>query len=151
MVRVVQVLGWPVRAAVAAARAGWLAGRATRATGRVVGGRRLALVAAGVAVGLLVAPVPGRVLRSRVRAGLAARRPAPEVLADRVRAALGSAQRTWHLPQPAVAVTDGRRVVLTGEVPHDTGRRDLVAVAAAVPGVAGVDDRLDVPGTGPAH
>lgn len=141
---------WPVRAVVTAARAGWFAGRATKATGRAVGGRRLALLGAGVAVGMVVAPVPGRVLRSRLRSALAARRPAPDVLAERVREALGSAQRTWHLPQPEIEVTAGRRVVLRGEVPHDTARRDLVAVAAAVPGVAGVDDVLRGPGTGRA-
>jgi hypothetical protein len=51
--------------------------------------------------------------------------------------------RTWHLPQPDVAVVDGR-VQLRGRVPHDTAREELVRVAGAIPGVNGVDDLLEV-------
>jgi osmotically-inducible protein OsmY len=42
-----------------------------------------------------------------------------------------------------VAVTAGR-VSLSGPVPHDTARDELVRVAAAIPGVAGVDDQLEI-------
>ncbi|HEX9992103.1 MAG TPA: YtxH domain-containing protein, partial [Acidimicrobiales bacterium] len=111
--------GLPLRAVVAVGRLGFTAG--WRA-GRLVGPRRIALVGAGVVVGLLVAPVPGRDLRERARRALAdVRPPRPDALADRVRSAIGSDQRTWHLPQPEVEVT-GRRVVLRGEVPHEAGR-----------------------------
>lgn len=110
----------------------------------VVGYRRLTLVVIGVAIGLLVAPVPGEALRRRLRETLDQRAGvAPTGVEDRVREALSSAPSTWHLDQPAVALVDGR-IVLTGPVPHETGRNELVRVAAAVRGVAGVDDHLTV-------
>ena len=143
-----RVLSWPVRLAATvtgvAASAGWR-------VGRIVGGRRLVLLAAGVVAGLVLAPVPGRDVRSRLRRAWSARPRGPAAradLADRVREALSSAQRTWHLPQPEVEVT-GRVVVLRGEVPHETARRDLERAAASVPGVTGVDNRLALAGTSP--
>lgn len=141
---ILRLLGLPVRAATGTAG---VAVRAGYRTGRAIGFRRVLVLATGVAVGLLVAPASGRDLRARARQALASRGSGD--LATRVRAQLGSAQRTWHLPQPDVEVT-GRRVVLRGEVPHETARQDLERVAAAVPGVAGVDNLLRLsagPGT----
>lgn len=114
-----------------------------RGTLRLVGYRRITLLATGVLAGLLLAPVPGEQLRRRLREVLDERRGAgpPGDLVERVREALSSSPSTWHLPQPAVVLADGR-IVLTGPVPHDTGRDELVRVAAAVRGVAAVDDRL---------
>src|SRR5262245_60778056 len=51
---------WPLRAGVFGVSAGYR-------TGRVLGYRRLLLLAAGVGIGLLVAPTPGRELRQKVR------------------------------------------------------------------------------------
>lgn len=132
----------PIRAAGVGAKVGYR-------TGRLVGFRRLTVFAVGVGVGLLVAPVAGRELRSRVR-GFAekqmGRLPDGE-LATRVRLELGQSPRTWHLPQPAVSVGGGR-VTLTGEVPHQSGRHDLERTAAAVKGVTGVENLIAVTGTG---
>jgi hypothetical protein len=121
----------------APARVGW---RATRAAG--VSG--VVCFVLGLVLGLLFAPGPGRELRAKLRrladggAGLS-----DEELADRVAFELGHAPRTWHLPQPEVAVVAGR-VSLMGSVPHDTARDELVRVAAAIPGVAAVDDQLQL-------
>jgi BON domain len=141
---VLRMLVLPFRAGVGAGRLGFVAG--WRA-GRFVGPERLVLVGAGVAVGLLVAPVPGRVLRERARRAVAERGQAPGSLAERVAEALRSDPRTGQLVQPEVEVT-GRRVVLRGTVPHETARGDLGRVAGAVPGVAAVDNLLQLPGTG---
>jgi hypothetical protein len=46
-------------------------------TGRLLGYRRLTVFGIGVAVGLLVAPVPGRVLREKLQARLNPPRPEP--------------------------------------------------------------------------
>ena len=66
-------------------------------------------------------------------------------LVDRVRFELSHSPKTWHLPQPEVDVQAGQ-VVLTGTVPHETGRDDLERAAAAVPGVSGVENQLLVTG-----
>lgn len=98
----------------------------------------------GLALGLLFAPGPGRELREKLRrlvSGEAA--VTDDELADKVSFELGHAPRTWHLPQPQVKVVMGR-VELAGSVPHETARDELVRVAAAIPGVKGVDDRLGV-------
>jgi osmotically-inducible protein OsmY len=121
-----------------------------RGTLRAVGYRRIALLVTGALAGLLLAPVPGEQLRSRLREVLDERRGAapPADVAERVREALSAAPSTWHLPQPALSLVDGR-IVLTGTVPHETGRDELVRVATAVRGVAGVDDRLTIGAAGP--
>ena len=99
---------------------------------------------AGVGVGLLVAPVTGVEMRERLRRAIEARRPvADQDLAERVRFELSHSPRTWHLPQPAVEV-NGHVAVLRGQVPHETGRADLERAAAAVAGVAGVDNQVVV-------
>jgi hypothetical protein len=48
-------------------------------TGRLLGYRRIVMLALGVAVGLLVAPVPGRELRERILDRLAGSRPMGEL------------------------------------------------------------------------
>lgn len=111
-------------------------------------GRALGLIpfALGVAVGVLVAPGPGREMRERLRRRIEDLRPVDDAtLADRVRYQLAHAPRTWHLAQPEVSVTGGI-VTLTGAVPDTAARADLLETAAEVPGVRGVEDRLTVTG-----
>ncbi len=112
--------------------------------GRLLGVKRVVVFGAGVGVGLLVAPVTGTEMRERLRRAIEARRPvADHDLAERVRFELSHSPRTWHLPQPVVEVT-GHVAVLRGQVPHETGRADLERAAAAVAGVAGVDNQVTV-------
>ena len=89
-------------------------------------------------------PGPGRELRERLRA-LWARRAAPSdaELAERVVFELEHAPRTWHLAQPTVTVVSGR-AILSGTVSQATERDELGRVAAAVPGVAAVDNLLEL-------
>jgi hypothetical protein len=115
--------------------------------GSLVGYRRLVTFGLGVAVGLLLAPVPGRELRARIERAMREGLPADDDdVAERVRSELSRSPRTWHLPQPTVGAAAGG-VVLEGEVPHEQGRADLERTAAAVPGVGSVDNRLVVSGT----
>ncbi|WP_208029498.1 BON domain-containing protein [Rhabdothermincola sediminis] len=98
----------------------------------------------GLVIGLLFAPSKGREMRAKLRRLLTGQSGlSDEELADRVAFELGHAPRTWHLPQPDVAVVD-RRVQLRGTVPHETAREELLRVAANIPGVAGVDDLLEL-------
>jgi hypothetical protein len=116
--------------------------------GRAVGVRRLFFFGLGLGVGLLVAPMTGPEARARLRELLEQRRGAgSEDLAERVRFELSNSPRTWHLPQPTVEVV-GQVAVLRGQVPHDAGRADLGRTAAAVAGVAEVDNRVEVAGPG---
>jgi hypothetical protein len=120
-------------------------------SGRLVGYRRLFFVGVGIAIGVLLAPQAGAETRAKLLALLdgSGAKPAGEGgLAERVRYELLNSPRTWHLPQPAVEVV-GRSAVLRGTVPHETGRADLERTAAAVPGVASVDNQIQVapPGT----
>jgi hypothetical protein len=123
--------------------------KVTRRTVRVVGYRRVVVFAAGVGVGLLLAPVPGDQLRAKLRDALAqlglggAGLGAPADVASAVRDELASSPRTWHLPQPAVTAAEGR-VTLSGEVPHATAAADLERAARAVRGVHEVDNRLRI-------
>ena len=125
-------------------------------TGRLLGYRRLVVFGIGVGVGLLAAPVPGRELRARLRQEIEQRRAggSDDDVAERVRFELSHSPRTWHLPQPEVDVVAGT-AVLRGEVPHDEGRDDLERAAAAVSGVAAVDNHVAVsaktPGTNGHH
>ncbi|QGG94847.1 BON domain-containing protein [Actinomarinicola tropica] len=64
-------------------------------------------------------------------------------LAGRVRAALEGGPATSHLPQPQVAVAGGV-VTLSGGVPDETTRTELLAAAATTEGVVSVVDRLVV-------
>src|SRR3954465_4355033 len=70
-------------------------------TGRLLGYRRLFVLGVGIAIGLLLAPGPGRELREKIKGLLAgAMPPADPDLGERVRFELSHSPRTWHLPQP---------------------------------------------------
>lgn len=132
---------------VGAFRAGWWSAkvpvRVTARTTRVLGAKAVVLFVAGVAVGVIFAPVSGSELRLRLRRRLAGGPITDTELADKVEFELAHAPRTWHLPQPEVAVLQGR-VELTGEVPHERGRDELERVASAVAGVVAVENHLVV-------
>ena len=137
----------------AGVKTGYYAGRLSvgttyRAT-RFVGLSRLLAIGLGVGIGLLIAPTSGEELRERLRRQWEARNaPASDdAVAERVRYELSHSPRTWHLPQPAVDVVSGT-AILTGGAPHETGKADIERAAAAVPGVADVDNRLVVGSTG---
>jgi BON domain-containing protein len=130
-------------------RAGYAAGRrsartAYRAT-RLLGFKRMLVFGAGIGIGLMVAPRAGVETRERLRQWWDDRRgPATDAdLAERVRQELAQSPRTWHLPQPDVAVVEGR-VVLSGSAPHSSGKTDLERTAAAVAGVVEVESSLVV-------
>jgi hypothetical protein len=125
------------RVGTAPVRVGW---RATRAAG-IAGVMCFVL---GLAAGLLFAPGSGRELRQKAKRLLAGGGPlSDDELAQKVGFELGHAPRTWHLPQPEVQVSAGR-VRLTGTVPHETARDELLRVAESVQGVNGVEDDLAV-------
>ncbi|MEZ5141345.1 MAG: BON domain-containing protein [Acidimicrobiales bacterium] len=132
----------------AAFRIGLAVGRApvrvSQRAVRLAGVKGVLLFLVGLVVGLVLAPVPGRQLRARLRA-LAAGGAAPsdEELAATVTFELSHAPRTWHLTQPEVSV-EGGRVTLTGAAPDDAARDELVTVVAGIPGVVDVVDRLEV-------
>ena len=116
-------------------------------TGRLLGYRRLTVFAIGVFVGLLIAPGPGEELRARLKEWMQGLQlPSDPDLGDRVRFELSHSPRTWHLPQPEVDVQDGR-VVLSGDVPHESARTDFEQTVTAVPGVTGVENLLTISGT----
>jgi hypothetical protein len=112
---------------------------------RLLGYRRLFVFGAGVGVGLLFAPGPGTELRARLREVVEGLKgaPTPDV-GSRVRDELSSSPRTWHLPQPAVAVDATGTVTLSGEVPDAAAATDLERVASGVRGVTAVANRLTV-------
>ncbi len=118
--------------------------RLSNGVGRVLGLRAVVTLVAGVVLGLLFAPGPGRELRSRLRALSAARRMTSDAeLTERVTFELEHAPRTWHLPQPDITVVGGR-VVLRGSVALDSAREELGRVAGAVPGVSAVENLVAV-------
>ena len=118
--------------------------RISSGLGRLLGLRAVLTLVAGVALGLLFAPGPGRELRSRLRALSAARHLSSDAeLTERVTFELEHAPRTWHLPQPEVTVVGGR-VVLRGSVALDSAREELGRVAGAVPGVSAVENLVVV-------
>jgi hypothetical protein len=120
--------------------------RITNRLGRLLGARTVVALVLGVAVGLLVAPGPGRDLRDRIRRFVAERRgTGDQDLAERVSFELEHAPRTWHLPQPEVSVLGGR-VTLTGSVELDAARDELGRVASAVPGVSTLENLVVVAG-----
>ena len=100
-------------------------------------------------MGLLIAPMTGRELRTRIQ-HLIDERMGTGDLADRIRFELSHSPRTWHLPQPDVEVIGGT-AILRGEVPHEVGRADLERTAAAVAGVVHVENQVDVAGTNGHH
>ena len=140
-------LAWlPVRLSLGTAKVGAKTGYRA---GRLVGYRRLFVLGTGVAIGLLVAPVTGRELRSAIRRKIEARGVTDAELLERVRFELAHHPRTWHLPQPDVTVFE-RRVTLRGEIPDDAARNEMLRAAGALAGVAGVEDRFLVTGTAAA-
>ena len=134
-------------------KTGYLAGRlsvgSTYKVGRFVGISRLLALALGVGIGVLIAPTTGAELRQQLRRKWEGRHaPASDdAVAERVRYELSHSPRTWHLPQPEVDVVGGT-AILTGGAPHETGKADIERAAAAVPGVAEVDNRLVVGAVG---
>jgi len=110
---------------------------------RLVGFRGWVFLIGGVAVGLLLAPEPGRDLRLKLQRLLDQGGTSDTDLAEKVTFELAHAPRTWHLDQPDVSVIGGR-VTLRGAVPGDDAREELARVAGAVPGVAGVDNHVTV-------
>lgn len=150
MFTLIRLLFLPVKVGVGTTKLGVKAGYRT---GRLLGYRRIFVFGAGIAVGLLVAPLTGEQARAKLRAALDDRRGGRGDLAERVRYELSHSPRTWHLPQPQVEVVGGR-ATLRGEVPHETGRADLERTAAAVAGVVDVDNQLAIgarPGTNGHH
>ena len=115
-----------------------------RAT-RLAGISGVVCLVLGLAIGLLFAPTTGAKLRAKLlaRFGVGSEVLTDDELAEKVTFELGHAPRTWHLPQPQVYVTAGR-AQLRGSVSDDEARDELVRVAAAIPGVAGVDDLLEI-------
>lgn len=117
---------------------------------RIIGYRRVALLATGAAIGALVTPVAGAELRAKIIAEYKRRRAGTEPSVEqRVRDHLAKSPRTWHLPQPevvAVAIGDtaGWEIILAGEVPEETARVDLEQATRSVAGVQSVDNRLRV-------
>jgi hypothetical protein len=147
-----RLLYLPVKLGLSAVESAFQAGRfagevsvsAGRGTTRLLGVRGTLALLLGIGLGLAFAPVPGRDLRARVKAWLARRPGVSDAdIADRVTFELEHAPRTWHLPQPTVTVARGR-VVLGGHVAHESSRGELGRVAAAVPGVSGVDNLIEV-------
>jgi hypothetical protein len=141
---VVRLVFFPIKVGTKATK---VAAKTGYRTGRLLGYRRLFVFGLGVAVGLLVAPGPGRELRDKLKGLLAsAAPPSDPELGERVRHELSHSPRTWHLPQPEVDVQDGR-VVLSGAVPHATARADFERTVSGVPGVMSVENLLTVSGT----
>lgn len=119
--------------------------------GRLVGYRRVFVFGVGVAVGMLLAPEPGRELRRRIlqATGTGSLPPPDDLtddLAEQVRTHLRQAPRTWHLPQPVVTEVSPGRVRLDGTVADDTARRDLESTVSQVDGVDTVDNQLRLSG-----
>ncbi|MEY2403506.1 MAG: hypothetical protein QOD38_1057 [Acidimicrobiaceae bacterium] len=141
---VVRLVFFPIKVGTTATK---VAAKTGYRTGRLLGYRRLFVFGVGIAVGVLIAPGPGRELRAKLQALLAGT-PAPSdpELSDLVRFELSHSPRTWHLPQPEIAV-DGGRVVISGAVPHATARADLERTVTGVPGVMAVENLLTVTGT----
>jgi hypothetical protein len=138
----IRLLFLPAKVGVGSTKLGMKAGYRT---GRLLGYRRLFVFGAGVALGLLIAPTPGRELRAKLQGMLDERRGGGD-LAAKVRYELSHSPRTWHLPQPEVEVVGGT-AILRGEVPHEVGRVDLERTAAAVAGVVDVDNHVGISGT----
>jgi hypothetical protein len=140
------LLTLPIRAVLFGFKLGTGSMKLTHRTIRLLGYRRLFFLGTGIAVGLLIAPTTGAELRAKLAELLEGLQgTAPVDLAANVRDELASSPRTWHLPQPDVAIETGR-VTLTGEVPHATAAADLERTVRAVKGVVDVDNRLRIAG-----
>ena len=116
---------------------------------RFVGLDRIAAFGAGVAAGMAMAPKPAAQLQAGVAQREEQRAARGGDVGVAVRHELATSPRTWHLPQPGVTV-HGDRVRLTGAVPHEQARLDLIRTAGSIAGVRAVDDDLTVEAeTGP--
>ena len=115
-------------------------------TVRLIGFRGWLFLAAGIGIGLLLAPEPGRDLRIKLQKLLEGGGTSDAELAEKVTFELAHAPRTWHLDQPDVSVVSGR-VTLRGTVPGDDARDELARVAGAIPGVSGVENHVTVSDT----
>ena len=147
MFTLIRLIFLPAKVGLGTTRLGVKAGYRT---GRVLGYKRLFVFAAGVGVGLLVAPMTGRELRTRIQQLIDERMGKGGDLEERVRYELSHSPRTWHLPQPDVEVIGGT-AILRGEVPHEVGRSDLERTAAAVAGIVHVENQVDVSGGNGQH
>ena len=142
MFTLIRLLFLPAKVGVGTTKLGVKAGYRT---GRLLGYRRLFVLGAGVGIGLLIAPMTGRELRTRIQQLIDEQMGKGGDLAERVRYELSHSPRTWHLPQPDVEVIGGT-AILRGEVPHEVGRSDLERTAAAVAGIVHVENQVDVSG-----
>jgi hypothetical protein len=143
----IRLLFLPAKVGVGTTKLGVKAGYRT---GRMLGYRRLFVLGAGVGIGLLIAPMTGRELRTRIQQLIDEQMGKGGDLAERVRYELSHSPRTWHLPQPDVEVIGGT-AILRGEVPHEVGRSDLERTAAAVAGIVHVENQVDVSGGNGQH
>jgi len=144
MFTLLRLIFLPARVGVGTTKLGMKAGYRT---GRLLGYRRIFVFAAGVGVGLLIAPMTGREARAKLQRLIEERRAGGADLAERVRFELSHAPRTWHLPQPTVEVQGGT-AILRGTVPDETSRIDLERTAAAVAGVVEVDNHVAIAASG---
>ncbi|MBA3303931.1 MAG: YtxH domain-containing protein [Acidimicrobiia bacterium] len=132
---------WPVKAAAGTAKLGTKATAGSfktgYRTGRLIGYRRVGVLALGVGIGLLVAPRPGRELREQVRQRLSERGllssgvPPVEPLAP------------WESPSPLPDVT-AAATATAGATPDANGATSPVAAdpgtaVGTEPGLGGVD------------
>ena len=143
MFTLLRLLFLPARVGVGTTKLGVKAGYRT---GRLLGYRRIFVFAAGIGVGLLIAPLTGREARAKLQRMIDERRAGGTDLAERVRFELSHAPRTWHLPQPSVEVQGGT-AILRGTVPDETSRLDLERAAATVAGIAAVDNHVAIAAT----
>lgn len=147
----IRLVLFPVRllwvVTIGALKVGWWSAKApvrvSTGTARLVGLKAVVFFAAGLAIGLLFAPGPGRELRDKLKRRMGDRALTDDELAEKVGFELSHAPRTWHLPQPEVAVLNGR-VELRGQVTSGTGRDEFERVASAVPGVESVENLIEV-------
>lgn len=117
--------------------------RLTYRTGRRIGLAKLTVFTLGMLTGWLTARESGSELRERLQRAWEDRKAsgADTALARQVREDLSQSPRTWHLPQPEVEVVDGK-VILSGLVPHASGREEIERLVSTVPGVVDVESHL---------
>jgi hypothetical protein len=131
---------WPVKAATGTAKLGTKATAGSfktgYRTGRIIGYRRVGLLALGVGIGLLVAPRPGRELREQLRQRLSER----GLLASGVPPVEPMAP--WESPSPLPDVTAATGTA--GPSPDANGATTSAAggpgtTVGTEPGLGGVD------------
>src|SRR3546814_5446081 len=109
--------------------------RAGYRTGRMLGYRRMFVFAAGIGVGLLVAPMTGQQARDKLRKLVEERLSGGSTdVAEKIRYELSHSPRTWHLPQPTVDFVNGT-AILRGAVrseEHTSELQSLMRISYAV-------------------